>query len=176
MLFVPRAGWEARPARQRTPLIEARLLGIALHYSAMNADEQALHKNCAGRVCAIQKFHMSKDPNDPTKPWDDIAYSHLVCKHGWVFEGRGWLIRTAANGTTAANDGFHAVCFLGDDTVGRDDVTIAGRRALMQIMLRGIELHPRATALRPHSFFKNTECPGDELRKFLSEFRAALAF
>jgi hypothetical protein len=47
----------------------------------MNADEQRLHANCAGRIRAIQDFHMDG------QGWLDIAYNHVFCRHGFVFAG-----------------------------------------------------------------------------------------
>jgi hypothetical protein len=137
--------------------------GTAVHYSGSNADELSDHKNCAGRVKGIQTFHMDG------RGWSDIAYSYLVCKHGYTFEGRGVGIRTAANGTNSGNDAYHAVCFLGDDTANRDDVTDAGRRALRETvaMCNGWTAH--ADLVRPHSWFKPTACPGDELRRWISQ-------
>jgi hypothetical protein len=161
MRLVTRAQWGARPAKNRTDLNRRTQRGTAVHYSASDADEQADHKNCAKRVRGIQTFHLDG------RGWADIAYSYLVCKHGVVFEGRGRGIRTAANGTNAGNTGYHAVCFLGDDTAVRDDVTDAGREAIREAVF-----HCNAWAgvgeTRPHSFFKATGCPGEDLRGWIA--------
>lgn len=161
MQLVSRADWGARAPRNRQPLDRNAQRGSAVHYTAADADEQADHANCAGRVRGIQSFHM--DGNG----WADIAYSFLACKHGTVFEGRGRGVRTAAQGTDAGNDAYHAVCFLGDDTSGRDDVTGAGREAIAAAVA-----HCNAWAgvdgVRPHSSFKATACPGDQLRAFIA--------
>lgn len=101
-----------------------------------------------------------------TKGWADIAYSFVVCKHGYVFVGRGWGIRTAAQGTNPGNEHYHAVCFLGDDSAGRDDLTPLGRAALLNVIVTGIGRYPDALKMRPHSSFSPTACPGNELRKF----------
>lgn len=94
--------------------------------------------------------------------------SHVVCRHGYVFDGRGFGVRSAANGTNDANDAYHAVCFLGDDTVGRADVTPEARRALEQLLAEYRRRYPKATQIRPHSDFVATACPGDELRALIS--------
>jgi hypothetical protein len=101
-----------------------------------------------------------------TRGWADIAYSYLVCKHGFVFEGRGVGIRTAAQGTNAGNDAFHAVCFLGDDTANRDDITDPGRRAMREAVTL-CNAWAKVKEVRPHSFFHPTGCPGDELRSWI---------
>jgi hypothetical protein len=127
----------------------------------MNSDEQVNHANCAGRVLGIQRYHMDE------QGWLDIAYSHLVCKHGYVFVGRGYGIRTAANGTNQANDHYFAVCFLGDDTPRRADVTRQAWHALGELIRDYQRRYPRALHVRPHSAFTPTECPGRELRAWI---------
>ena len=161
MDLVTRAQWGARPPQQRTLLIKAEQRGTAVHYSGSDADEQVDHRNCAGRVRGIQNFHMDG------RGWSDIAYSFLVCKHGATFEGRGRGIRTAAQGTNAGNDGYHAVCFLGDDTANRDDSTPTGRLALKQT-IAFCNAWASVDGVRPHSSFHSTGCPGDDLRAWIA--------
>jgi hypothetical protein len=168
MHVVPRGEWGAARARCETPLPAAEARGIAVHYTAMAADEQDRHANCAGRVRGVQRFHMSPSPGDPTKPWCDIAYNHVFCRHGYVFEGRGFGLRSAAQGTKEGNDHYFAVCFLGNDNVRRDDVTDAGQRALSELILEYRRRYPHALQVHPHSFFHPTSCPGDELRRYIA--------
>lgn len=169
MRTVSRKAWGAR-APENTPTKIGSVQGIAIHYTASNADEQSDHRNCAARVRGIQAFHM--DANG----WNDIAYNWVVCKHGYIFVGRGRGVRSAANGTNSGNDHFPAVVFLGDDTAGRDDVTARGRRALAELIAREAGLVAGAYTIRPHSCFKSTGCPGDDLRRFLGRMNNALAF
>lgn len=159
--LVTRAQWGARSPKSITPLVLSAQRGTAVHYTAADADEQADHANCAGRVKAIQVFHMD------SRGWADIAYSYLACKHGYVFEGRGRGVRTAAQGTTAGNDAYHAVCFLGDDTADRDDVTDLGRVAIF-LAVADCNRWAGASGVRPHSSFKATACPGDQLRAWIA--------
>lgn len=153
MKLVTRSGWKARGPKcsEPVPAIDA----LVVHYSASNADELADHANCAGRVRAIQNYHMD------SRDYCDIAYNFLFCKHGYIFEGRGWARKAGATG--AANSHTVAVCFLGDDTAGRDDVTRAGRVAVAD-WLRAAEKHyPGAQAVKGHRDFMPTSCPGNEL-------------
>lgn len=129
-----------------------------MHYSGMNADEQRLHRNCPGRMRAMQRYHLEENG------WLDVAYNHAFCGHGYVFVGRGFGARSAANGTKDANDGYFAICFLGDDSAGRADVTPEARRTLTELIAVYRRRYPRALEVRPHSDFVATECPGDELR------------
>lgn len=162
MQLVSREAWGARPPRNREALARNKQLGTAIHYSSSDADEQADHANCARRVRGIQDFHLDG------RGWADIAYSYLACKHGAVYEGRGRGVRTAANGTDAGNDAYHAVCFLGDNTPDRDDVTDPGREAIRDAVLH-CNAWSAADGVVPHSFFKATGCPGDDLRGWIAK-------
>jgi hypothetical protein len=137
--------------------------GVAVHYTGMNADEQRLHANCARRIRAIQAYHMDE------QDWLDIAYNHVFCRHGVVFAGRGFGARSAANGTTEANDAYLAICFLGDDSVGRADVTSEAGRILRELVRAYRRRYPGGRRVRPHSDFTATNCPGDELRALISK-------
>ena len=161
MKLVSRSEWGAAAPRERMLLRAGDVRGVAVHYSAMAADAEADHRRCAARVRGIQRYHLEQNG------WADIAYNHCLCCHGYVFEGRGFGVRSAANGTNAANGGYFAVCFLGADRAGRDDVTPAGRRALAQLILEYRRRYPRALRVEPHSAFFATACPGDELRRLI---------
>lgn len=160
MQLVPRDEWGAKKPRGITKL--TRVKGMAVHYSSALRERKEDHSLCDEVVRSIQLSHMSPSVSDPTKPWADIAYNFLVCWHGWTFEGRGWGVRSAANGTNYGNDNYFAVCFLGGDEANRDDVTDAGRRAIWEVIQ---ECGRRYTnnAVVGHRDLKATTCPGEEL-------------
>jgi hypothetical protein len=158
--YVSRAGWKAAAPKSRpTVLLASRVDTIVYHYTAANSDEQENHSNCAGRVRGIQRFHQE------TRGWNDIAYNYLVCKHGYVFEGRGIEHKSAATGVE--NGHTLAVCFMGDDTVGRDDVTVRGRQALVEITRWIRQRRPAAKGLKGHRDYMATSCPGNELYQYI---------
>jgi hypothetical protein len=159
--YISRDKWNARKPRSITPLVLSRQKGTAVHYSAGLGDSRANHAECFSVVQGIQRFHMDG------RGWADIAYSFLVCIHGGIFVGRGRGVRTAANGTNAGNAEYHAVCFLGGDRAGRADVTEEGKAAIRRAVL---DCNDWADVNRvvPHSSFKPTECPGNELRAWIS--------
>lgn len=166
--FVTREQWMARRPMCEVTLSLSDVKGAAVHYSAAYSDEQTDHTKCAQRVRGIQNYHMSRTPDDPTKPWCDIAYNFLFCRHGYVFEGRGWNRRSAAQGTNEGNGHYIAICFLGSDKDGRDDVTADGRVALSEFIRELAKRRARnSIEVQPHSFFHPTACPGDELRAFV---------
>lgn len=165
MRLVKRSQWGARRPTSVTPLSAEHVDTVFFHYTSANADEQSDHANCGSRVKAVQRYHMTANPSDPTKPWADIAYSFLVCKHGYVFEGRGYGVRSAATGLD--NSHSLAVCFLGDDTKNRDDLTIGGRGALVEITAAIEKWAGKRLAYRGHRDAMNTRCPGDEIYNYI---------
>lgn len=156
--LITRKAWGARRPRSTTPLPVKDAHGVALHYTASHAP--TLHRDCAASVRAIQNFHMD------TNGWNDIAYSHIVCIHGYAFQCRGIGKRTAANGTNESNSHYYAVCVLGTDT-DREDITPMLRRAINRLFMWYEGYIPGGARFRPHSDFTSTSCPGDELRAFL---------
>lgn len=152
---VSRAQWGAHPPKSTPVKISSAPEGIFVHYTGSDSDEQSDHAKCAGRVKGIQEFHQG-----PSRGWNDIAYSFLVCKHGVVYEGRGWGVQGAH--TLNYNSVAHAVCFLGNDSVGRDDVTDEGRAALAAVINESFA-KGYAKKVRGHRDVNSTSCPGDEL-------------
>lgn len=159
--YISRNAWDARKPKSITPLVHSQQRGTGVHYSGGASEARLNHAECANVVRSIQHFHMD------TRGWADIAYSFLPCNHGAIFVGRGRGIRTAANGTNSGNDGYHAVCFLGGDRDGRADVTPEGFAAL-KIAIRDCNAWAGVKEVRPHSSFKSTECPGDEIRAWIA--------
>jgi hypothetical protein len=164
MAYFDRSQWGARAATCSTPLPIEEIKGIAVHYSASGADELP---DYAARVRSIQTYHMSPQVDNNNGPWCDIAYNFLFARNGDLFEGRGWGNRSAAQGTNEGNDNYYAICFLGEDRQGRDDVTSAGRKTLGDFLRVAEKRAKRKLDVQPHSHFHSTECPGDELRNYI---------
>lgn len=156
MQLVTRTEWRARAPKCGSAL--PSISALVVHYSAADADEQHDHANCAARVRAIQNFHMD------SRGWCDIAYNFLFCKHGFVFEGRGWSRKSGATGD--ANAFSIAICFLGDDTVGRDDVTFEGRKALAEWIMEAKRRFGN-DPVKGHRDYMSTSCPGNELMEWI---------
>lgn len=150
---VLRSGWGALQPDGRVTLHKRAIDELVIHYSSMDSERRTSHADCAGVVRSIQRFHQQ------TRGWDDIAYNWLVCQHGAVFEGRGWGVMSAA--TYGHNGHTQAVCFLGGDREGRDDVTAGGRAALAHVIR---DFHRRYSGrVVGHRDRVATGCPGDEI-------------
>lgn len=162
-----RVQWGAAPPRKApTNLPMSQVERIFLHYTGSNADEQADHANCPARVRGVQRYHQSPTPSDPSKPWNDIAYSFVVCKHGHVFQGRGFGVRTAATGP--CNDDSLAIVFLGDDSASRDDVTDLGRDAIAEIVAEIETRRGKRLPVKGHRDCMSTACPGNQLHRWIN--------
>lgn len=157
MKYVSRSDWgaSARGATTSSHPIGSTL-GVTLHWEGphMGAFD---HSRCAEKVRGIQRFH--KD----SRGWADIAYNFLVCPHGYVFEGRGVGVTSAANGDTQPNDDWYAVCYLGGEGDGFTDDGKAGMVDAVR-HLRKNGAGPRVNGHRDH---KSTACPGDDIYRWL---------
>jgi hypothetical protein len=91
--------------------------------------------------------------------------SYLTCKHGYIYEGRGIENKSAATGVE--NSHTLAVCFLGDDTLDRDDITAQGRAALVEITRWIRQRRPSVKGYAGHRDYMATSCPGNELYTYI---------
>jgi hypothetical protein len=138
----------------------------------MLSDQVDDHAKCASRVLAIQHYHMTSDQLTPGGA-SDIGYTWLVCRHGFVFKGRGFDRLPAATG--GANSFTVAACFLGGDRKGRRDATPAAREAYRSLVRFCKRNAPNLEGVRGHRDFGQTSCPGDELYRFVQLLDRELA-
>lgn len=112
------------------------------------------HSQCAGVWRSIQNHHMN------TNGWVDVAYTFGVCPHGYIFAGRGALVRTAANGTNEGNQYYYAICaFLGPGNSPSE-------KMMMAILSGTLELRREGGAgdrILPHGDLTGSSCPGPDL-------------
>jgi hypothetical protein len=149
-------------------------IGVAIHYSGGLHDSDGRHSGCAAKVRSFQQHHMAPGGLNTERGGADIAYSWIVCPHGYVFEGRGWRYQSGANGTSAGNRNYYAVCLIGGDRAGRRDVTPEQWQATRDLAHDLRKRRPAARTVRPHSYFAGTGCPGDEIRRRLPELSRLL--
>lgn len=149
--FVSRADAGLRAPRSRSRNLDPSRGGVALHYGGGGTPTS--HGGCVSTWRGWQDYHLSRG-------WADIAYSFGFCQHGYVFAGRGFGTRTAANGTNSGNDSFYAACWIGgtNATPSRDAID-----AVEWIVKAARDEGSAGTAVRPHRWFKSTGCPGDAL-------------
>jgi hypothetical protein len=157
--FITKEAWGANPSKEATedshPIGATE--GVTLHWEGPHMGTSS-HTRCAWRVRAIERFH------EYGRGWGDIAYNAIVCSHGYVFEGRGAGVRSAANGNTTANDTHYAVCYLGGEGDPFTDDGKAGfGEAVVWLRTEG-NAGPEVNGHRDH---KSTACPGDTIYAWL---------
>ncbi|MDB1089995.1 peptidoglycan-binding domain-containing protein, partial [Streptomyces sp. ACA25] len=155
-IFVTRSQWGARAPRSRSTNITPGNGGVTVHHVGGSRVARGNHADCAGQVRGIQNYHMD------TNGWDDVAYSHLACVHGYVFQGRGEGYRTAANGTTSGNQNWYAVCGLtGGSSTNYDTITNQLIDAFHLAITRLRNQGGAASRINGHRDHLATACPGN---------------
>ena len=152
MKLVSRAAWGAR-SRSTSTNITPGNGGVSIHCVGASHINDS-HGNCAGRVRGIQNFHINGNG------WADIAYSLLVCSHGYVYVGRGINRRTAANGTNSGNQSWYAVCAL---IGGSQQPTAAMDQGIKDAVAYLRRSGGAASRVNGHRDHLATSCPGNPL-------------
>jgi len=153
MKWVSRAelGWPASAAPD-----QLTALGVKIHYEGSPVSNDT-HAECVAEVKAIRKSHLA----NTAEGYSDIAYNLLVCKHGYVFEGRGKRKRTGANGNQDLNRAHYAVCALlgssGDVTPTPE--MIEGLKDAIAYM----RTYGAGKEIKGHRDGYATACPGEPL-------------
>lgn len=161
MKLITRSAWGARPSRYDLVYI-AGTQGVKIHYEGTYVPKSLAaadaHGSCAGHVRDIQASHLANRQED----YSDIAYTAVVCPHGFVFEGRGQHRKTAANGDQALNAKDYAVCaMLGDSgLVQPTDAMLDGLVDAVQWLRSG---GGAGSEILGHRDGYATSCPGDPL-------------
>lgn len=153
MTRVLREDWGARPASGPVNVIGKNPEGSTIHWEGPKMGAFP-HDRCAGKVRGIQRFHQV------TRGWSDIAYNEVVCPHGVRFEGRGYGVGSAANGTTDSNRRSYAICVM----VGvGDEISTEVLSAVADAVADYRRFGRAGTTVWGHRDWRSTSCPGDFL-------------
>jgi hypothetical protein len=144
-------GWPASAAPDQ---LTAK--GVKVHYegTTVSCDD---HSDCVNLVKAIRKSHLANTREN----YSDIAYNLIVCRHGYVFEGRGKRKRTGANGNQDLNKAHYAVmALLGSkgDTAPTDAMIEGIKWAIAYLRSAGA-----GKEIKGHRDGYATACPGEPL-------------
>lgn len=129
--------------------------GLAVHYGGDGSAPEN-HEDCEKRWRSWQNFHMD------IRGWADIAYNFGFCNHGYVLAGRGYGVRSAAQGTNDGNDRFLAACWVGG---ANSTPSPNAYNALQELIVEVRELGA-GLEVKPHIYFHSTACPGKQLKLF----------
>lgn len=125
--------------------------GLAIHWAGDHQGLAGGHAACQARLRQWQGFHMH------TRGWVDLAYNWVVCQHGVVMVGRGWAVRSAANGSNDGNDRYLAACWLGGLN---DPPPSAQALTAFEWLINEVRSRGAGRDVQPHHTFFPTECPG----------------
>lgn len=132
--------------------------GVAIHHGGpaqSAAKDGASHSTCIKTWKKWQNYHKSKD-------WVDIAYNGGFCNHGYAFAGRGFGVRSGAQGTSYGNQNFYAFVWIGGE--GQTPTQLAINAA--DWWVTEARKTGAAKGVRPHGSFKSTACPGSFLKTY----------
>jgi len=157
MKIISRELWGANPPKTKFSKL-GEVKGLVIHWSAY---PKALTVNEEmAQVKQIQALHQ----ND--RNWNDIAYNFCVGDSGNLYEARGMDNRSAAQGGNTRseinynNKHYYAVCWLG----GSNPNDQPSKEAVLAVKELWKEV---GGELKPHSSFKQTDCPGNAWRKWI---------
>jgi hypothetical protein len=161
--IISRNDWGAKPNKTKFSKL-GEVKGLVVHWSAypVAVGNQAEMDQCK----QIQRLHQED------RGWNDVAYNFLVGDTGQIYEGRGFGNRSAAQGGNSRqeinynNKHYVAVCWLGGSKP--TDQPSAEARAAISWLYEQV-----GGELRPHSSFKQTDCPGDAWRQWIIEKKTA---
>jgi hypothetical protein len=153
--FVTRDEAGLRPPRSVSYNVDPDRGGVAVHYGG-NGGPPADHGNCIKRWRAWQNFHMD------SRGWVDIAYNFGYCNHGYVFAGRGYGVRSAAQGTNDGNQRYLAAVWIGGGNAAPSQAALDA----LEWIISQVRKHGGGDDVRPHRSFHSTSCPGNYLAKF----------
>jgi hypothetical protein len=158
MNYVPRREWDTVAPTNATPWKIDRLDGGGIHWFAIPNGPND-HSQCDDTLRGVRAAHKNGEFND-------IAYNHAVCQHGYVYELRGFDHQSGANGYSDVNRSYYSVvCMLGvGDSVL--EFTPAMQQALREIIAEW-QRRGAGTAVLWHGFWTGSTCPGDTVRAWV---------
>jgi hypothetical protein len=158
--FDSRADCGLRPPESFSRNVKPELGGCAGHWNgpATRLTKASPHSACRAFWRATQNYHMDRNN------WVDVAYNIAVCPHGYALAGRGYGVRSAAQGTNDGNYRFMAIFYMyGVGEVPTTEMLEAAAWCVWSFRNQGA-----GREVRPHSYFKSTSCPGNPARTALA--------
>lgn len=149
-----RAELGLRAPRSRSLNIRPDQGGSTLHWGGPGSVIRS-HETCKEVWRGWQDFHMG-----PERGWVDIAYTMGFCQHGYAFAGRGYGVRTAAQGTNLGNDVSYAFCHINEEGHPPTPAALSAAAWLIEDARRNGGAGLRAWA---HWDWHQTDCPGTVL-------------
>jgi hypothetical protein len=157
--IISRDSWGAKPNKTKFSKL-GEVKGLVIHWSA--------YPVAIGNQAEMDQLKQIQRLHQEDRGWNDVAYNFLVGDTGQIYEGRGFGNRSAAQGGNSRqeinynNKHYVAVCWLGGSKP-TDQPSAKAREAISWLY------EQVGGELRPHSSFKQTDCPGDAWRQWIIE-------
>jgi len=136
--------------------------GAAVHWGGP-AQRNASQAQCEATWRAWQNFHMAPGGLGTRNGAADIAYTAAFTNFGIVLAGRGFGVRTGAQGSTFGNQNFYAYVWVGGSGQRPNQLAYD---ALDWLIQEGRTAGNAGRNVSPHSRFNSTSCPGNDLRNY----------
>jgi hypothetical protein len=169
-----RAQWGAAPMRSNWDRMTTPFR-IAIHHTAEPMTGTSANASAA-EVRNVQSTHM-KD-----RGFADIGYHYLIDRTGRVIQGRA-MTAQGAHASGSNNVGNIGICLLGNFSsqpergpsyANAQRPTQEQLDCLEKLLGELREVHGiPASKVQGHRELKDTECPGDELARWISRYRMA---
>lgn len=140
--------------------------GMVAHYDGNNQGlAKKLHTACIVYWLRTRLMHMR------LRKWSDIGYAYGVCPHGYIFEGRGFGYRQAAqvqqgDGLPDGNSRWVSCTFMSGP---KEEVTEPQLLAWHRLRAWLMDVHSVGTAVRGHLNFSETDCPGGSVYRLVTD-------
>lgn len=158
-VFITRKAWGARPSKSVDRTF-TKTGGVVVHHSARNTAGLDHWPGCYESWRGHQRFHMD------SRGWSDLAYNFGICRHGFIFEGRGWNAQNAAN--RPVNDETLSVCVDMNSNVQTPIFSVVES---VNDVLEEAEKRGWARIVQGHDEANgpnySTSCPGTHLRELI---------
>jgi hypothetical protein len=143
-----------------------RVLRITIHHDGMNPFTSTSMGDCAARLEAIRRAHVSNAPMG--RGWADIGYHFIIDPAGRIWEGRSVLYQGAHVKDQNENN-LGIMCLGNYDRQAPTPATAAAldRFVAEQMRRYGIPL----SRVRTHQELSSTECPGRSLQAYIVRSR-----
>jgi hypothetical protein len=151
--FETRADVGLKPARSVSHNVHPERGGVTLHYGGPAVRLNG-HETCRALWREWQAFHMG-----PSRGWADVAYTGAYCNHGIALAGRGYGVRTAAQGTDDGNNRHLAVVWLG----GKGQVPSRQALDAAEWWVMTLRAAGAGDEVKAHGDWHSTDCPGPYL-------------
>jgi hypothetical protein len=160
MRLITRSGWGAARPEGVTLRDPSLLKGVVVHWFG-SPSSKSNHDDCDDLVRSVQRSHQAGE-------FVDIAYNHLVCRHGFVYEGRGFGVQTGANGWETVNEDYAAVCYMAGERDISGVYSQEGKGALSEIVNRWLD-RTAGDVVRTHGSITGSQCPGPTLTAWVED-------